>query len=250
LNGCVSCYFQVDVPVRNDFYPETPFDPATDPLLAMDVAAFLDAMEELVVGPMRETRALFEEHAQVTRLYTTMSADEMKVDPEFDLNPELPDISNVHTAVQELSCDGNGEWTITLPQGTQLTGTGTTWPVTLEDDEMPFNLRILQLSTSGDGEVVLDNTDLVVARLVDLGLAAPGSEGPGGVPVGPGTPGEPEPAGPNGSSGEEMPARTSSDGCNVAHSGSKRVSGLVWLLFSALALVVVRREQVAWPRTR
>lgn len=169
LNGCVACYFQTDVAVRNDLYPSTPHDPATDPLLDMDVAAFLDAMETSVIEPLRSTRALFENHSHVTRLYTTLSAAEMVIDPEFDLNPELEDVSNVHTATRVFECNGT-DWTIVMPDGLELKGNGATWPVTLDDEIMPFNVRVLQLSTTGQGEVLINNTDLVVSRLSDLGL--------------------------------------------------------------------------------
>jgi hypothetical protein len=170
LNGCVACYFQQDVAVQNDLYPSTPYDPATDPLLDMDVPAFLDAMEAKVIEPLRATRALFENNAHVTRLYTTMSADEMDIDPEFDLNPELEDVSNVHTATRVLQCNGD-DWTVRLPDGIEIQGNGSTWPVALDDEEMPFNVRVLQLSTTGEGDVVMDNTDLVLTRLSDLGLS-------------------------------------------------------------------------------
>lgn len=170
LNACVSCYFQVDVPVRNDLYPETPFDPDADPLLELNVDRFLDALEADVIDPLRQTRALFESHSHVTRLYTTLSADEMVIDPEFDLNPDLEDVSNVHTATRVFECNGN-DWTIRLPSGIELQGNGGTWPVSLDDEVMPFNVRILQLSTEGEGEVVLDQTDLVLSRLYDLGLS-------------------------------------------------------------------------------
>src|SRR5687767_14009947 len=138
----------------------------------MDVGKFLDAMEDMVIEPLRETRKLFENHRQVTRLYTTMSADEMMIDPEFDLNPELADVSNLHTATRALQCIGT-DWTITLPQASTVKGNGSTWPITREEEEMPFNLRILQLSTAGGGEVVLDNSARVASRLIDLGLSDP-----------------------------------------------------------------------------
>jgi hypothetical protein len=162
----------------------------------MDVQAFLDAMEESVIEPLRATRALFVENSHVTRLYTTMSAEEMIIDPEFDLNPDLGDVSNVHIATRVMECNGN-DWTIQLPGGIELTGNGSTWPVPLEDTEMPFNVRILQLSTSGEGDVLLDNTDLVLSRLSDLGLSDvvpefdpdPGPGGPGSDPDEPGGPG-------------------------------------------------------------
>src|SRR5690606_13833310 len=125
-----------------DAYPSTEFDPETDPVLEMNVLAFLEEMEELVIKPMSDTRALFEDNATATRFYTTMSADEMTVDPLFDFNPELPDYDNVHTAQQIQEC-GESDWRIVLEQGAVVEGDGSSWPVTLADTEMPVNLRIL-----------------------------------------------------------------------------------------------------------
>jgi MYXO-CTERM domain-containing protein len=167
--GCVSCYFQVDVPVRNEAYPPTPYDPETDSLVSIDVPAFLGEMDRLVISPLADTRTLFEENSTVTRFYTTMSADEMTEDPAFDYNAELPDVNNVHTATQVMQCNAETEWRIELAQGIVLQGNGRTWPVT-EDSEMPFNLRILQLSTSGEGDLVEDNAIAVGELLVDLGI--------------------------------------------------------------------------------
>jgi hypothetical protein len=229
LNACLPCYFQVDVPVRNDLYPSTPYDPATDPILGMDVGMFLDEMEKMVIKPLRETGALFEKHRQVTRLYTTMSADEMQSDPEFDLNPELPDVSNVHTATRMFECNGN-DWTITLPQGATVKGSGSTWPVTPNDEEMPFNWRILQLSTAGGGEVVLDNTDRVASRLVDLGLSDP----------------PPMPQGPVGrgdGNGTNLSSSNDTGGGGCAVQGGKSSGGWAWGALTVFAGVVLSRRR-------
>jgi MYXO-CTERM domain-containing protein len=114
------------------------------------------------------TRELFEEASHVTRMYTTISPDEMLEDPAFDFNPELPDVDNQHIAEQLLECNAD-DWTIVLPQGMEITGIGNVWPITMSDD-MPANLRILQMSTVGDGMEVEDNAEKVAALLIDLGV--------------------------------------------------------------------------------
>jgi MYXO-CTERM domain-containing protein len=167
--GCVSCYFQIDVPVRNEAYPPTPFDPETDPIVGLSVTAFLAEMERLVIAPLEDTRTLFEENSTVTRFYTTMSADEMTEDPAFDYNDGLEDVDNVHTATQVMQCDLDTEWRVELAQGLVLEGNGRTWPVA-ENSELPFNLRVLQLSTTGEGDVVEDNALVVGQMLTDLGI--------------------------------------------------------------------------------
>jgi MYXO-CTERM domain-containing protein len=167
--GCVSCYFQIDVPVRNDAYPPTPYDPEADPIIAVDVQGFIAEMDRLVITPLSDTRAMFDSNSMVTRFYTTMSADEMTADPAFEFNPELEDVSNAHTATQVLLCEAEIDWRIELAQGLTVEGNGRTWPIA-ENSEMPFNLRVLQLSTSGQGDIVTDNALDVGQMLTDLGI--------------------------------------------------------------------------------
>lgn len=171
LLACVSCYFAVDVPVRNGAYPATPYVPGEDPLETMDVAAFLDELERLVVAPLQATRELFETHAKVTRLYTTLSPDEMLVDPVFDINPDLDDVSNQHVAERVMDCGGDS-WTIKLPQGHTIEGSGAAWPIasTMDPAVLPYNARLLQLTETGKGEVVSDNYDDISVALIDLGI--------------------------------------------------------------------------------
>lgn len=220
LMACVSCYFQHDVAVRNDAYPSTEFDPQTDPLLQMDVRVFLEKMDEQVVGPMRETRALFEDNAQVTRLYTTMSADEMTVDPAFDFNPELPDYDNVHTAQQIVECSDADRWRVVLDQGVVVQGSAAgTWPVQLSDTEMPVNLRITQLGLSGDGMVIEDNANRIVATLESMDVG--GAASPDDVAI---------------TSGGSAPRGDSGGGCGV--SSQRRAGGgaVAWLLLFGSSL--------------
>jgi MYXO-CTERM domain-containing protein len=186
--SCVQCYFSEESGAGT-VYPPTPFDPENDPILDFDAFAFLDAIDEQILDPMAATRALFDDANSVTRMYTTISPDEMLEDPAFDFNPELEDVDNQHVAEQLLECS-SADWRITLPQGMEITGSGSTWPIEI-GGEMPANLRILQLSTSGGGMEVEDNAEKVAALLVDLGVGEATDELMD--PPGP----DPEPADPN-----------------------------------------------------
>ncbi len=167
--SCVQCYFETDVAVRNEAYPETPYLGDEDPINGPDVVSnFLNALERLVITPLEETRAMFEDNAQVTRFYTTLSPDEMDVDPDFEFNSDLPDVDNVHVAERIMQCDSDG-WTIVLPQGMRIHGTGQDWPVDL-DSSFPVNLRIVQLSPDGEGKVVTDNAEKISLMLTDLDI--------------------------------------------------------------------------------
>ena len=172
---CIACYFATDVAVRNEAYPSTDYDPATDPVNNMDVRTFLEKMDEYVITPLSAMRDLFDNNEKVTRLYTTLSPEEMTVDPVFDFNPELPDFDNNHTAQQIMQCNADTEWRIELPQGMTITGDGRTWPITL-DSEFPVNFRIVQLSTEGEGDEIEDNAAKIGGLLSSLGVGEPGDE--------------------------------------------------------------------------
>lgn len=87
---------------------------------AFDATKFADDLETRVVLPLRDAQTQIDAHPYLTRLFTTVSPDEMTRDPEFALNAELPDVSNVHRAAAEGTCDDNGmikDITITLSSG-------------------------------------------------------------------------------------------------------------------------------------
>lgn len=176
---CVTCYF----------YPNGRFSPdggelmgidSSDPIFTLDTTVFLADLDRLVIDPMRETQALFDDAEYTTRLYTTLSADEMTVDPAFDFNPDLDLVSNIHQADQLIQCvDGGQSWAMTLPSGLVVYGIDNNWPIDI-DSGLPFNLRILQYSTSGPGEVIVDNLNPIDDMLPPgpmMGMGEPGTGG-------------------------------------------------------------------------
>jgi MYXO-CTERM domain-containing protein len=129
-----------------------------------------------VFDPLEATAALFEAHPYVTRLYTTMSADEMTVDPMFDFNAELPDLSNQHTAEQVIECGddiffGDAFWRVELADGRVVRGRTGVWPFVLGD--MPANTRTLRVGTTGTGEVVEDNAEAIDRALAMHNVTVP-----------------------------------------------------------------------------
>ena len=70
-------------------------DPGRAPFNA---AGFAQALEDGIVKPTQDSLALLKAHPYLTRLFTTMSAAEMTVDPDFDFNSDAPDVSNLYTA--------------------------------------------------------------------------------------------------------------------------------------------------------
>jgi hypothetical protein len=196
-------------------------------LTNFDRNAFLTDVEQLVITPIEDTVQLFVERPYMTRFYTTLSAGEMTVDPLFALNPDLEDVDNQHTLTLDYEgCAGDtsGDWEAEV-SGRAVRGTGNVWPLTLaeRDPAMPVNLRILQLSAAGPGQVYEDNGALIEQLLqTQFGRNA-----------GPGT-----------GSGSDPVVIQSSSGCSLGGaSAPARQRGVAWFLLG-LALWAVRRRSV------
>jgi MYXO-CTERM domain-containing protein len=142
------------------------------PGFSVNAAVFLAQLDKNVVGPVRDTQKLIDSRPYMTRLYTTMSAAEMTLDPVFTFNPDLAPISNIHTAELYLECHSGiqeyqAPWRLELPQGGTISGQtqNGTWPM----NGLPANRKIVQLSETGSGQVVQDNTQMILSTLVDKG---------------------------------------------------------------------------------
>jgi MYXO-CTERM domain-containing protein len=162
----------------------------------LDPAEFVAALDEHVVQPLKVVQDLVDAHPELTRLYTTMSADEMTVDPLFTFNADQPDVSNLHTAERIIECSDDyyqfeAPWRIELPAGGVVRGVGQpsqTWPITTDTlPDMPLNQRITQQSNKGEGNLIEDNADKIAESLdaYNESLPAPaqstgGSGGTGG----------------------------------------------------------------------
>lgn len=71
---------------------------------AFDPAGLAATIELEIVRPRAEADALLRRHPRLTRLFTTLSADEMTVDPVFVEDPGAPDVPNLHRAVLVTHC--------------------------------------------------------------------------------------------------------------------------------------------------
>jgi MYXO-CTERM domain-containing protein len=161
--GCLSCYVDSAQPDIEGFEP----------------AAFIDQVQSDAVDPMVDTQELFESAPYSTRMYTTMSADEMTVDPIFDFNADLGDYSNQHNADRIIECSPSisqfeAPWRIELEDGTVVRGNGNSWPFSVDDAGMPANARIVRVGPEGTGEVVADNTGEIAAALSSHNTTVPG----------------------------------------------------------------------------
>ena len=152
-------------------------------LEGVDAISLLAGLNTDVIQPMRKTQELLDSLPYVTRLYTTMSAPEMDLDPEFDFNPDLPAVSNSHSARQVIECAGNlflfeAPWRVELEDGRVIRGQGGGWPFTPgTPGSLPANARVLELTTSGAGTVVTDNSELIAELLDAHNATIPGPRG-------------------------------------------------------------------------
>ena len=141
--------------------------------LQLSVADYLARLDKFVIEPVRRVQRLIDAHPQITRLYTTLSADEMTLDPLFSFNEDLPNVNNVHTAERVIVCNPAVEefqapWRIELPQGGVVWGTADqasagSWPDELST--LPPNRVILHAAETGEGKVLEDNSTMILAQL-------------------------------------------------------------------------------------
>lgn len=151
--------------------------------LELSPSEYLRALEENVIEPMRRVQALLDRQPYITRFYSTLSAAEMTVDPLFAYNADLPDVSNVHSAVRVIECNPletqtSADWRIELPQGGVIRGRGSdvgTWPAAVS--AQPANFRVLKLATAGAGEVLRDNAADIDAQLEAFNATLPARAG-------------------------------------------------------------------------
>lgn len=210
---------------------------ADEPGFSVDVNALIEGLYINVIKPVLDTHDLLLSQSTVTRLYTTMSASEMTLDPIFDVNPDLPEVSNIHTATRIIECGDGGDralspWRVELPQGDVVRGMGTTWPL---NAEQPAARLILQLSRTGDGVVIRDNgkdiADLLSTQNADFSVGNV-IVTPGG---GPNDPDDPMAMDSNGS--------LDSCGCRAPGSALKRPSHGALLAALPVLLLLRRRRR-------
>jgi hypothetical protein len=223
----------------------------------------MKALEAQVIEPMRVIQKLIDAHPKLTRLYTTMSAEEMTVDPLFGFNPDLADVSNLHTAKRIIECSSeytqfDAPWRIELPQGGTIRGKGSpsnVWPSGL--DSQPPNLSVSRLSESGSGRVVEDNAADILLQLDAYnttgssvtsgggGSTSGGAAAGGGKATGGPTTTGATAAGGAASSGPSTPtnaaAPSGDSGCSVA--STRPATGYGFLALSAAGLWLVARRR-------
>jgi MYXO-CTERM domain-containing protein len=133
--------------------------------VAWNAAEFGAAIDERVVQPGLHAIELLQTWSYVTRMYTTISATEMMVDPIFHMNPDLPVVNNIRMGTRELLC--NGDAVFTLPDGREvyMPDPGT-WP-DVGAEVMPWEEDVEQAAMVGPNQNLSDRTPLINQLLAD-----------------------------------------------------------------------------------
>lgn len=131
-----------------------------DPAVMVDLAALADEIFELIVEPTRRAGEMFDRHTYMSRLYTILSPEEMTADPVFSFNPELPEVSNLHSATLENTCEEDFPLMMRLNDGrSYLLKDRSDWSRRVDRDinASPSSMRIEVLREEGQPTVVVDN---------------------------------------------------------------------------------------------
>jgi len=148
---------------ERDFYNN--LDEFYDVLADIDFnpVAFVADLQERVVEPLKDAQQAIDDNPYVTRIYTTVSPDEMTRDPLFEYNSDLPDVSNQHTVNAEAICGGENDEKIQKiivtfqdEETWELTGPFDPWNIEIGDPDPtePAAKRIELLGTSGPPTIV------------------------------------------------------------------------------------------------
>ncbi|MCB9728489.1 MAG: DUF2330 domain-containing protein [Deltaproteobacteria bacterium] len=209
-----------------------------------DAEGFAADLETTLIAPLQHAQALFSKFPYMTRLFTTISPEEMTKDPIFSFNPDLPDVANIHTVQASASCDADKPWiatsvALTFEDGTTQTFDGpfeSCQPVPSTPTGLPPAVEIQVLGESGPPTVVATSDVARVDRSLDDRGASPGApnrppvEGRNVDPIpNTGTFGLPRAQGPTPST-----SAVSGGGCGAAEGALPAWAAVLALAFAAL----------------
>ncbi|MCA9662485.1 MAG: DUF2330 domain-containing protein [Myxococcales bacterium] len=123
-----------------------------------DGSGFAADFAERIVDPGQRALDLLNAKPYVTRMYTTISPQEMNEDPVFAENPDLGDVQNVRIANHYLTCDGDARYT--LPDG-RIVWVPNDGPWPTFPDAMPWEEETQQMTLVGAPQVLNSNTALI-----------------------------------------------------------------------------------------
>lgn len=152
-------------------------------LMAFDGAKVVPELRTRVVEPTLDAGSAFDRFGYLTRLYTTLSPEDMNKDPVFSYNASLSDYPNLHEATLTYNC--SGPFSKEMYSSASLeTASGFRRLFSVEEADSrrwtpiaaPFSQQIQTLREVGEPEVLVDNTSRIRDVLGTGGCTAtPGS---------------------------------------------------------------------------
>ncbi len=182
VEGLLAQYLPVPDGVQpGEFYSCMICYPGLIDQVAWDAAAFAAAIDERVIVPGEHALDLLQTWPYVSRLFTTISPNEMMVDPIFHTNADLPDVDNIRQGTRQIMCDGSGLFT--LPDGRDIYMPNPfAWP-DIFADEMPWEEDVEQAAMVGPNQSLSDRTQEIDTLLAEWneqhGLGGDGDGGTG-----------------------------------------------------------------------
>lgn len=162
----------------------------------LDAAALADELEASWIPAMKHAQELVDGLPYVTRLTSSVSPDEMTVDPLFVLNPDMPDVPRTRDATLVTHCApavsrGNANRSLELADGRSLWmpaeivfASNEDRAAWLADNTGPAAQTVEQTFRSGDAALTLDQTAALDEALQDTRAMVRCGCATGGEPAG------------------------------------------------------------------
>ncbi len=190
FNSVVGDTLAAALPLQNGQTPDLYFDRnflATNFTVAELAAARASVdtvIREEVIAPLQASLDVLGGNRYLTRLYTTLSADEMTVDPAFVFNPDMEDQQLDRNATLTAECiDDRDHWSLTLGEGTGRDGevvinTISPFPTVPQPITQAASWKLEDTAAFGLPQV-LEQRDFQVATLGSPGSALTGGNSGG-----------------------------------------------------------------------
>jgi hypothetical protein len=127
-----------------------------------------DELWTAIVVPTQKASVLFDESPVLTRMYTTLSPEDMNKDPAFSYNPELQKVDFVHAATMTYHCfdtttsQVNTPAVLTTEQGWVVNyPRGTAGGPSIDLSTLPAAVRYEVLPEEGAPQVTHNNQDKI-----------------------------------------------------------------------------------------
>mgnify|MGYP003593279420 CR=1 FL=1 len=228
-----------------DFYPDlASYAAQIDAAKWNNGDDFAAALLERVIEPGQHATDLLATWPYLTRMYTTISPQEMTADPIFHQNPDLGDVTNLRTAQNYVLCNGDG--VVTLPDDRVIyVPGGGPWP-DIPGEEW-YAEEVQTVALKGAPMTIVNNTAVINKKLDEWNLSH-GWPRPAGDTESPPTTSDTESGGTDSTSGSTgsdsasgSAGQNDDSGCGCRSASAPQ--GALWLGLSALGLLGLRRRR-------